>query len=290
MSNFRKSVYPKMNSFIKRSLTGIIYVGVIVASVLLTDWAFPVVCTLFGLLGLVEFDKLSRNVGSVSGHAFAIDFIFAALMLVAPVFGIDAMLTFAFLVPYVLVRLAAQLYFRSETPVTDTAKSCLYFGWIAVPLVMLEALWQMSHELVLVMFVMIWLNDTGAYCVGSAIGRNRLFERISPKKSWEGFFGGLLFSAVFGWFMPDLLDLCGMSRICTPTSGALMGVTVSIASTFGDLVESMFKRALHVKDSGTIMPGHGGILDRIDSLLFVAPVMFLALLLWLTTSLPLTNL
>ncbi|MDE6280052.1 MAG: phosphatidate cytidylyltransferase, partial [Paramuribaculum sp.] len=115
--------------------------------------------------------------------------------------------------------------------------------------------------------IMLWLNDTGAYCVGSLMGRHRLCERLSPKKSWEGFWGGMFFTAVgavllMPWYMPG-----------TPwIFGAGTGIIISIAATWGDLVESMLKRSQGVKDAGNILPGHGGILDRIDSLLLAAPV------------------
>ena len=116
----------------------------------------------------------------------------------------------------------------------------------------------------LFMFVCIWLNDTGAYLVGCTIGKHRLFERISPKKSWEGFFGGMVFCIAAGAFAHLLIG--GSQAIWIP-----FAIIVSVFATWGDLVESLIKRTAGVKDSGNIMPGHGGVLDRIDSLLFVAP-------------------
>ncbi len=128
----------------------------------------------------------------------------------------------------------------------------------------------------LLIFIMIWLNDTGAFLVGSAIGRHRLFERLSPKKSWEGFFGGLLFCLIAGYLAPILSadDFAGY-----PMRYVGLGVLVCVFSTWGDLFESMIKRAAGVKDSGNILPGHGGMLDRIDSILFVVPasLVYLAL-------------
>ena len=123
------------------------------------------------------------------------------------------------------------------------------------------------------MFVMIWLNDTGAFLVGSAIGSHRLFARLSPKKSWEGFFGGFAFSIIAGYLAHSLLPeyFAGYSA----NALGLLGAIVSVISTWGDLFESMIKRQMGVKDSGNLIPGHGGILDRIDSLLFVAPATFI---------------
>ena len=134
-----------------------------------------------------------------------------------------------------------------------------------------------APRLLLGMFIFIWLYDTGAFCVGMLLGKHRLFERISPKKSWEGVIGGVA-ACVIGayvthhWFneffqVPDLAIWIGLS------------VVVAVFATFGDLVESLIKRTVGVKDSGNILPGHGGILDRIDSLLLVAPAVFIYLLL-----------
>ena len=132
-------------------------------------------------------------------------------------------------------------------------------------------------RLLLGLFIFIWLYDTGAYCVGMLLGRHRLFERISPKKSWEGVIGGVMLCvagayATYYWFdeffqVPDLTTWVGMS------------VVVAVFATFGDLVESLIKRTVGVKDSGNILPGHGGILDRIDSLLLVVPAVFIYLML-----------
>ena len=136
--------------------------------------------------------------------------------------------------------------------------------------------------MLLALFIFIWLNDTGAFCVGTLIGKRRLFERISPKKSWEGFWGGLglciLLAVVISyWFNdvfsgPNLYTWIGLS------------IVVSVFSTLGDLCESLIKRSIGVKDSGKLLPGHGGILDRIDSLLLVSPtaLFFLSLLLLIT--------
>jgi phosphatidate cytidylyltransferase len=134
-----------------------------------------------------------------------------------------------------------------------------------------------APRLLLGVFMFIWLYDTGAYCVGMLLGRHRLFERISPKKSWEGVIGGII-ACVAGayvtnyWFdeffqVPDINVWVGLS------------VVVAVFATFGDLVESLIKRTVGVKDSGNILPGHGGILDRIDSLLLVAPAVLIYLLL-----------
>lgn len=170
----------------------------------------------------------------------------------------------------IMIRMIYTLYSREEHPVNSLAYTFLAIVYIALPLVLAATMSEHSMRyLLLLVFVMIWINDTGAFLTGTAFGRHRLFERLSPKKSWEGFFGGLVFSAATGFVaalvLPQYLTLLN------PLGGALLGVTVSVLATWGDLFESLLKRTAGVKDSGHIMPGHGGILDRIDSFLFVIP-------------------
>ena len=128
--------------------------------------------------------------------------------------------------------------------------------------------------LVIAFFSFIWINDTGAYIVGCTIGKHRLFERISPKKSWEGFFGGLAFSLLLGWVWSTQCSFLNMGQWIG------LSAVVSIFSTWGDLCESLLKRTLNVKDSGNILPGHGGLLDRLDSVFLASPatVIYLYLL------------
>lgn len=175
-----------------------------------------------------------------------------------------------------VMRLVAQLYVHSSNAVADMSTSMFGFMYIAVPLTLLSMLFSLyGAPLVLAMFIMIWLNDTGAFCVGSLIGRHRLFERISPKKSWEGFWGGMLFCVASAFLIKYCFGDYSTGMGIWQLLG--MGVIVSVFSTWGDLVESLIKRTIGVKDSGTLLPGHGGILDRIDSLLVTAPAVFIYL-------------
>ena len=177
---------------------------------------------------------------------------------------------------YLLVRTIVQLYRPRQNAVHSLERSFLSLGYVALPVSMLNCIIDITApRLLLGIFMFIWLYDTGAYCVGMLLGRHRLFERISPKKSWEGVIGGVAFSiagafASHYWFdeffqVPDLMTWVGLS------------VVVAVFATFGDLVESLIKRTVGVKDSGNIMPGHGGILDRIDSLLLVVPAVLIYL-------------
>lgn len=175
---------------------------------------------------------------------------------------------------YLITRFIIQLYMHDGNLLSHLAHSILGQVYIAVPLAMLGLMYTIiGKHLTLAMFILIWLSDTGAFCVGSLIGRHKLFERISPKKSWEGFIGGLVFclaaSALLAWLFPA--EVKGLSMLQMLGFGAV----VCVAGTWGDLIESMIKRSLGVKDSGNLLPGHGGILDRIDSLLLVTPAVAL---------------
>ena len=130
-----------------------------------------------------------------------------------------------------------------------------------------------THRIVLGILILVWINDTGAYLVGMTIGRHRLLERVSPKKSWEGAIGGAMLTLLCAWWLKPLMGI--LSR----TDWVVIALIVSVFGIFGDLTESLFKRSAGLKDSGTIIPGHGGILDRIDSVLFVMPLSLVYLML-----------
>ena len=156
-------------------------------------------------------------------------------------------------------------------PFLDWGKMLLGIFYVVLPFMLVPPLSVMSpHRHVswylLLPLILTWINDTGAYCVGVPLGRHRLIERVSPGKSVEGFVGGLIFSMVGGALIAWLVDFR------TPLFGALLGLVVGLVAVLGDLVESKLKRSVEIKDSGTFLPGHGGFLDRFDSLIFVLPV------------------
>lgn len=262
-----------LKNLVKRSLSGIIYVALIVACVILGGWWFNALLLLFTILGVVEFHSLVDK--SVSKKTSVVPLVTDLLASVALVLGMSYSLAFlAIFILCLIVRMIAQLYIHEDAPLVRLAYSYMGVFYIALPLGLLGFIMEMLGEdiakaLLLTMFVMIWLNDTGAFLVGSSMGRHKLFPSVSPKKSWEGAIGGVIFSIgaafVVKYCFPDYFDSVTIVQLC------VMGLIVGIISIWGDLVESMIKRTLHVKDSGNLIPGHGGILDRIDSLLLVAP-------------------
>lgn len=276
-----------MKNVVTRSLTGILYVAIIVGAVLAGSWWFWGLTALFGLLGVNEFNRIT-NKNFVSNTTTMLDLLGTVLLITAgapvfwpanaifPDYGSAGLCLLGY-AAYLIIRFIIQLYMHDGNPLSHLAHSILGQIYIALPLTVLGLLYTFAGKhIVLLMFVLIWLSDTGAFCVGSLIGKHKLFERISPKKSWEGFIGGLLFcivaSALAAWLLPT--EFKGMSIWQLLGFGAI----VCVAGTWGDLIESMIKRSLGVKDSGNLLPGHGGILDRIDSLLLVAPSSMLYLI------------
>jgi phosphatidate cytidylyltransferase len=276
-----------MMNLIKRILSGVIYIALIIAAILLLDNSpvmYLLVFPLLIVLGIGEMITMAKDDATQSWLVNIIDMLGGVGLFVAFYLhyeGTTMQSRALWLLPvatYLLLRTIVQLYRPRQNALHSLERSFFSLGYIALPLAMLNCIMSITApRLLLGVFMFIWLYDTGAYCVGMLLGRHRLFERISPKKSWEGVIGGII-ACVAGayvtnyWFdeffqVPDINVWVGLS------------VVVAVFATFGDLVESLIKRTVGVKDSGNILPGHGGILDRIDSLLLVAPAVLIYLLL-----------
>lgn len=270
-----------MKNVIKRTLSGAIYVALIVGAILAGNPFFVILTLLLAVLGTIELAKVIMPGSSVVNCVIACITVVQLCLIpatigqsscaICPVSGIN--LTTAGYLLFsccILVLLIFTLYNKSKDAFSDLAKSVFGIVYIGMPLALLNGLYIANPSniiLILIMFIMIWLNDTGAFCFGSLLGKHRLFERLSPKKSWEGFWGGFGCCIVFGAICCLYWNPTGWNLGIWLAYGAI----VSAFATWGDLFESLIKRTMHVKDSGHLIPGHGGILDRIDSLLFVAP-------------------
>ena len=267
-----------MNNFIVRTITGIIFVAAIVVSFLspramVLLFAIVTGMTVWEYCGLVNDHKnveVNRFISTV-----------AAVYLFLAMAGYNSGLTpGAVFIPYlvtIVYLLIAELYLKAEDPVSNWAYTMLPQLYIALPLSTLNVLafpaeGQYSFVLPLSVFVFLWMNDTGAYCVGSLLGRHKLFPRISPGKSWEGSIGGGLLVVAVAALVWHLLGIHapGESNL-TVWQWMGLGLVVVVFGTWGDLVESLFKRTLGIKDSGNILPGHGGMMDRFDSSLLAIP-------------------
>ena len=266
------------NNFIQRAITGVLFVIVLVGCILYNPLSFGILFALICALSVHEFAQLVNNSGEVSVNKTITSlggaYLFLALMsyCTQQSGGSRVFLPYLALLLYLMI---AELYLKKKNPIGNWAFSMLSQLYVALPFALLNVLaFHNSPEtssvsynpiLPLSIFVFIWLSDTGAYCVGSLIGKHRLFERISPKKSWEGSIGGAFFSIassfVFAHFFPFM----------SAGQWAGLALTVVIFGTWGDLTESLMKRQLGIKDSGNILPGHGGMLDRFDSALMAIP-------------------
>lgn len=266
-----------MNNIVIRSLSGAAYIIIILTCILTGTWPFLALTIALMVPAMIELDRMALK-NRRNKLTMSIDIAGAAAMITPVTVVANGSWTPAspwlqavpFII-YLIIRLITELYSHNESAIQSIAMSMMGQLYIALPLTTMSLLYNTvaTPYLVMGMFILIWLNDTGAFCVGSTLGRHRLFERISPKKSWEGFWGGMavciLASLCAYWTLDDYF--CNLNEL------AIIGfaILVSAMSTWGDLVESLIKRTAGVKDSGNIMPGHGGILDRIDSLLLVAP-------------------
>lgn len=268
-----------MKNIITRSLSGIVYVALIVCSLLAGANWFTALMALFALLAVREFQMLTGDAADRRPITFLINTVDIAAAITLCLATLDDLYYIFFdtaiLAAYLIVRIVLALYDRRPDPFAATGRSVLSVIYIGLPLSLAALIdhsangqWIYKH-LMLIIFIMIWLNDTGAYCVGCTFGRHRLCERLSPKKSWEGFWGGMLFCIAAGITCAYAVDFVKWLQWIG------LGIVVSIFSTWGDLFESLMKRTMGVKDSGHLIPGHGGILDRIDSLLLVAPACFI---------------
>lgn len=268
-----------MNNFIVRTITGVIFVTAIVVCFLkpvamvflfslvtgMTVWEFA------GLVNKRENVQINQFISSVAGVL-----LFLAMAVHAR--GLD-MLNLAFMpwLATIIYLLVSELYLKAKDPISNWAYTMMAQLYIALPFSLLNVLaFQFTNcdlpwLLPLSVFIFLWVNDSGAYCCGSLLGRHKLFPRVSPGKSWEGSIGGAVFVLAAAWFISFYTQSHGIVTNLTALQWMGMGLVVVVFGTWGDLIESLFKRTLGIKDSGNVLPGHGGMLDRFDSSLLAIP-------------------
>ena len=269
----------KKKNFIVRTITGVLFVAILVTCFLRPDSMIFLFALITGLTvweygGLVnQFDdiQVNRFISTAAG-------VYLFLAFAGYCSGFTPATVF---IPYlvtVIYLIISELFTMAPNPINNWAYAMLSQMYIALPFSMINVLaFQSNAEgevtfnflLPLSLFIFLWVNDTGAYCVGSLLGRHKLFPRVSPGKSWEGSIGGAVFVLIAAAIIGYLVG--GKEGGYSIPVWMGLGLTVVVFGTLGDLVESLFKRTLGVKDSGNILPGHGGMLDRFDSSLMAIP-------------------
>jgi len=266
-----------MNETLKRSISGAIYIILLIASILYSKESFFVLFGVFLLIAVYEFCSLVHLNKIFSISLALISFLSIAYLLffkipLNPYFDITlTLLTFI-----VSLKCIFFLFEDNFIKINSVSKYIYLIGYIILPFIILTkipfGLKGYNPKIIIGIFILIWINDSFAYIIGKSVGKHKLFEKISPKKTIEGFIGGAIFSIIASILISKYYIEGGKT---TQNIWLGFGIIVVLFGTFGDLVESKFKRIAGVKDSGKIMPGHGGILDRLDSVIFVAPIVFL---------------
>lgn len=279
-----------MNNFVQRTLSGAVYVALVVAGILV----HPV---FFGVLFLVVSILAAREYMCLRGASQFLRV--AAMKATALLFAMAWWVAFGewnipwlmpiLLVLYVLIvgtTLISELFRKAADPIRNWGDFLVSQVMIALPFALMNGVLMLSPWLLLALFVLIWLNDSGAYCVGSLLskrkgGNHKMFPRVSPNKSWEGLIGGAVVAVAAGCLLSHLGWFNALPALwgCGFVSPIVFSLIVVIFGTLGDLMESLLKRTIGVKDSGKFMPGHGGVLDRFDSILLATPAIIFFL--WL---------
>ncbi|MCI7576050.1 MAG: phosphatidate cytidylyltransferase [Bacteroidales bacterium] len=261
-----------MTNFVKRTIFGTLYVALVVTSLLLLQpYYFGFVFLLLSMGSVREFHRITHSdmFLTVSGVVLS-GLLFCGLWTWMTSTAIVFASTYWILLIYfalLLVAIVAELFRKAENPIRNWG--LLFTGqvMVALPFALMVLIFDEAPMLLLALFVIIWLNDSGAYCVGSLLGRHKMIPRVSPGKTWEGLIGGMLVALAVGYvFLADPFGFTGLSY--TAWQALLVSFFIVVFGTLGDLMESLLKRTLGIKDSGNVLPGHGGFLDRFDSVLF----------------------
>lgn len=266
-----------MKNFIQRAITGLIFVAVLIGCIVGGPLSFGLLFCLISALATAEFCNLMNQQEGVKINRNICVLGSAALFLCFFYYGMNPAETGIF-IPYLIIiiyLMISELYLKKEHPLNSWAYAMFSQVYIGLPFALLnvlafqsigtESMSQYLFILPLSIFIFNWVNDTGAYCTGMLLGKHPLFKRISPKKSWEGSIGGATFCIVAS------VALAHFFPILTTATWIGLALTIVVFGTWGDLTESLMKRQLGIKDSGNILPGHGGILDRFDSSIMAIP-------------------
>jgi phosphatidate cytidylyltransferase len=264
-----------MGNLATKSITGLLFGIIVIGSIIYGPYTQASVFSIFMLLGLIEFYRIfnlhpfirvSKEIGVFIG-------VFIFSLLVGVSLEILPLISITVIFPLFFTLILNELWKKHENPIINI--SVLVFGilYIVIPFYLtidlnLRNTSQFQLPLVIGMFLLIWTNDCFAYSTGRLFGKRKLFERISPNKTWEGAIGGILFTLILGYIIGAFINKGD------ELFWVVSALIIAPCSIYGDLLESLFKRSLNIKDSGNILPGHGGILDRFDAVLFTIPFFY----------------
>ena len=259
-----------MSNLIKRTLTGLLFTATLLITLIFSQYSMIAMIVIVAVLCLLEFYNIGNRLELNPQYMFGI--LISVIMLMMTFLFAKSILPYEciiILIPIFFFAFIIQLYIKHKKPLESIAITYFPILYIILPLMLIILLGfitgEYNYRLIIGILILIWTSDTFAYLVGVAIGRHPLFPRISPKKSWEGFIGGLVFCCVVSQILAHYW------QILSYWEWGILAFIVAITGVFGDLFESLLKREAAVKDSGTILPGHGGVLDRFDSLFIVMP-------------------
>jgi phosphatidate cytidylyltransferase len=268
------SALKKYNNLTQRTITGLLGAAGIITGVCLSEWTYFTIFFIICFFALLEFYKLVGMDGLAPLKAFGT---FCGMVIYCLSFTIELnkfpASYYIIIFPLVSFAYLIKLYKKFERkPFTNIAYTFLGVFYVAIPFALLNVAafdygvdGGYNFEIIFGCLFILWASDTGAYFAGTFFGKRKLFERISPKKSWEGFFGGAALALIFTFGIAHYFTTLSL------TQWTIVGVIIIVGGTFGDLIESLLKRSIEIKDSGTALPGHGGFLDRFDGLLISAP-------------------
>lgn len=261
----------KYSNLTERIVTGLVGAALIVAAVAVSEWSFFIIFLAICILSLLEFYRLAGLDGMLPLKWYGT---FCGIAIFTLAFFIESgrlgATYYSLLFPLVSIVYMIKLYKKFERkPFTNIAYTFLGIFYVSVPFSLMSAIafhkGTYRYEIILGCLLILWASDTGAYFAGTFFGKNKLFERISPKKSWEGFFGGALLALAMA------LGLALYFPVLDRVQWLVISLIIIVGGTFGDLIESLLKRSIEIKDSGAALPGHGGFLDRFDGLLLSTP-------------------
>lgn len=266
-----------MKDLVTRGVSGIIYAGLLLLA-LNRQYALISLFFVFGIICLIEFKKLINLKHPISYVIFIVlyaifgfwNVLFSSTDILDEAIKILLVVTI-----FVLLLLIKDLFSGKTIPLFRSKRFILTTFYLSSGFIFLSLIGNFNHEFtpgfILASFVLVWINDTFAYLIGKNFGKQKLFESVSPKKTVEGFLGGLFFACIASY----IIHL--FNQDLSSTNWLFLAIIISVFGTLGDLIESKFKRQAKVKDSGVLMPGHGGLLDRLDSIIFAAPFIYLFL-------------